>query len=139
MKTDLVDSAGPFDLEYNVIYAKHDSPWQIQTEFLLTQVKTNRRETKRKIANKKINFFSKKILQIGLCLPKSCDAADVWNITQSYFDEENVGFATEYEFQPKVVRVKTLNVEMNFFKKISVQLIGLEFNFYAIFKIEMKY
>lgn len=57
MKTNLVDSVGPFDLEYNVIYAKHDSPWQIQTEFLLTQVKTNRRETEQKIANKKIIFF----------------------------------------------------------------------------------
>lgn len=39
MKTNLIESVGPFDLEYNVIYAKHDSPWQIQTEFLLTRVK----------------------------------------------------------------------------------------------------
>lgn len=40
MKTNLVDSVAPFDLEYNVVYAKHDSPWQIQSEFLLTRVCT---------------------------------------------------------------------------------------------------
>lgn len=38
MKMNLVETSGPFDLEYNVIHAKHDSPWQIQTEFLLTRV-----------------------------------------------------------------------------------------------------
>ncbi|KAJ6613713.1 hypothetical protein Bhyg_17720, partial [Pseudolycoriella hygida] len=102
MKTNLVESVGPFDVEYNVVYAKHDSPWQIQTEFLLTR----------------------KILQIGLCLPKSCNSADVWNITQSYFDDETIGICSELEFQPQVVRVKTLNVETNFFKKTSVQLTG---------------
>lgn len=39
MKTNLVESVAPFDMEYNVVYAQHDSPWQIQTEFLLTRVK----------------------------------------------------------------------------------------------------
>lgn len=39
MKRNLVESVGPIDLEYNVIYAEHDSPWQIQTEFLLSRVK----------------------------------------------------------------------------------------------------
>lgn len=70
-----------------------------------------------------------KVLQLGLCLPKSCSSSDVWNITQNYFDGETIGFTSEYEFQPKVVRVKTLNVETNFFKKTSVQLIGLDFQF----------
>ncbi|KAG4070645.1 hypothetical protein HA402_013565 [Bradysia odoriphaga] len=104
MKTNLLESVGPFDLEYNVVYAEHDSPWQIQTEFLLTR----------------------KILQIGLCLPKSCSSTDVWNITQNYFNEETVGFLSHYELQPKVVRVKTMNVETSFFKKTSVRLLGLE-------------
>ncbi|XP_037032707.1 nose resistant to fluoxetine protein 6-like isoform X2 [Bradysia coprophila] len=102
MKTNLLESVGPFDLEYNVVYAEHDSPWQIQTEFLLTR----------------------KVLQIGLCLPKSCSSTDVWNITQNYFDEETVGFISQYELQPRVVRVKTLNVETNFFKKTSARLLG---------------
>lgn len=38
MKSNLVDSIAPINLEYMVVYAKHDSPWQIQTEFLLTRV-----------------------------------------------------------------------------------------------------
>lgn len=78
------------------------------------------------------------MLQIGLCLPKSCNAGDIWNITQNYFDEETVGFASEYEFQPKLVRVKTLNVETNFFTKTSVQLIGLVLNIHTFVRSDKK-
>lgn len=45
-------------------------------------------------------------------------------MTQTYFDGDTVGFASEFEFQPKVVRVKTLNVETNFFNKSSVRYLG---------------
>lgn len=64
------------------------------------------------------------MLQIGLCLPESCSSTDIWNITQTYFDEVDVGFTSEFELQPTVVRVKTLNVETNFLNKTSVRLLG---------------
>lgn len=57
MKTNLIESVGPFDFEYNVIYAEHDSPWQIQTEFLLTRVKPDSfKQKKKRFRIKTFNF-----------------------------------------------------------------------------------
>lgn len=38
MKPNLLYAKAPFDIEYRMVYAKHKSPWQIQVEFLLTEV-----------------------------------------------------------------------------------------------------
>lgn len=46
-------------------------------------------------------------------------------MTQTYFNGGTMGFAYQFEIQPKVVRVKTLNVEVDFLNKISVRLLGL--------------
>lgn len=41
MKSGLLTAKSPFDVDYRMIYAKHNSPWQIQVEFLLTEVQTS--------------------------------------------------------------------------------------------------
>lgn len=52
MKPDLLKARAPFDVDYRMVYAKHSSPWQIQVEFLLTEVGINRDLFSTRIAEK---------------------------------------------------------------------------------------
>lgn len=38
MKPDLLNTTAPFEIGYRMVHANHNSPWQIEVEFLLTMV-----------------------------------------------------------------------------------------------------
>lgn len=110
MKSTLIKAIAPFDVDYRMVYAKHQSPWQIQVEFLL----------------------SDKILHIGMCLPASCSDSEISNLTQSYLDGNFLESQNVFEHQPEVVLVKDLYVKSDFLQKTSVKIIGYTFDLVLI-------
>lgn len=100
MKTGLLDAVAPFALEYRVVYLNHNSPWQVE-----------------------IKFMTERIVHIGLCLPRSCTSPEIYNMTQSFFDNELSEDSRMLNLHPEVVRVKDMKVSETFFNKLSLKLV----------------
>jgi hypothetical protein len=99
MKPDLLTSLSPFQVEFRVVHAKHNSPWQIEMKVL-----------------------SENVLHVGLCLPKSCSNNEIFDLAQTYFDNQT-NETNIFEMDVKLLQVKDLNLRENFFKKKSVILL----------------
>lgn len=100
MKTGLLDSVAPFALEYRVVYLNHNSPWQVE-----------------------IKFMTERIVHIGLCLPTSCTSPEIYNMTQSFFDNEQSEDSRMLNLHPEVIRVKDMKISESFFNKLSLKLV----------------
>lgn len=100
MKTGLLDSVAPFALEYRVVYLNHNSPWQVE-----------------------IKFMTERIVHVGLCLPKSCTSPEIYNMTQSFFDNEQSEDSRMLSLHPEVIRVKDMKLSETFFNKLSLKLV----------------
>lgn len=103
MYDNLHKAKAPIDIDYRVVHAAHNSPWQIQVELLLT---------------------SQKILHVGLCMPSSCSNNEIMNVTQEYFDRSMLQAQRFFEHQPQVIQVKDIKVTTNFLEKLSVRIVG---------------
>ncbi|XP_063698043.1 nose resistant to fluoxetine protein 6-like [Culicoides brevitarsis] len=99
-KSTLKDAVAPFPMKYFVVHAKHQSPWQFEVKFL-----------------------EENILQLGLCLPISCEKHEIFNLTQTYFDARQDDFQIFYEMAVDVLEVKDLEVRENFMWKRSVVML----------------
>lgn len=99
MKKGLLDAVAPFDLEYRVVYLNHNSPWQVE-----------------------IKFQTERIVHVGLCLPKSCTSPEVYNMTQSFFDNDHSEDTRMLQLHPEVIRVKDMKISETFFNKLSLKL-----------------
>lgn len=100
MKENLISTKAPFQINYNMVYAKHTSEWQVE-----------------------IKFMTELLLHIGLCLPKSCTMPEIHNLTQIYFDQRLASAQNIFEFDAKVLLVKDLKLRDYFFLKKSVLLL----------------
>lgn len=103
MKPGLMYDVAPFDVDYKIVYAKHNSPWQIE-----------------------IKFHTENLLHIGVCLPASCSNSELYNLTQDYLNGRSFDQLDIYEFEAEVIEVKDLNLRNNFFLKKSVILARFE-------------
>ncbi|XP_065368747.1 nose resistant to fluoxetine protein 6-like [Calliphora vicina] len=54
MKLGIIKEIAPFDMDYRVVYLRHNSPWQVE-----------------------IKLMSEQIIHIGLCLPSSCASPEI--------------------------------------------------------------
>uniref|UniRef100_A0A182R0D9 Nose resistant-to-fluoxetine protein N-terminal domain-containing protein n=1 Tax=Anopheles farauti TaxID=69004 RepID=A0A182R0D9_9DIPT len=106
MKRNLVTALAPFELDYRIVFAKHQSAWQVD-----------------------VKFQSENILHIGVCIPRSCSNAELHNLTERYFDENLVLAQDIYEFKPNVLHVKNTTLDRAFWLKPSVFIIGLSVAF----------
>ncbi|KAG5676992.1 hypothetical protein PVAND_006783 [Polypedilum vanderplanki] len=97
MKSDLIRSTAPFEMDYRIVYAKHYSPWQIE-----------------------IKFQTENLLHIGLCMPKSCTNDEIHNLTQEYLNSRTLDAQNLFEFESDVLLVKDLKLREDFFSKTSV-------------------
>lgn len=100
MKKGLLDAVAPFDFEYRVVYLNHNSPWQVE-----------------------IKFMTERIVHVGLCLPKSCTSPEVYNMTQSFFDNDQSEDGRILNLHPEVIRVKDMQISETFFNKLSLKLL----------------
>uniref|UniRef100_A0A182P9W7 Nose resistant-to-fluoxetine protein N-terminal domain-containing protein n=1 Tax=Anopheles epiroticus TaxID=199890 RepID=A0A182P9W7_9DIPT len=103
MKRNLVSALAPFELDYRIVFAKHQSAWQVD-----------------------VKFQSENILHIGVCIPRSCTNDELHNLTARYFDENLVLAQDIYEFKPNVLHVKNTSLDRTFWSKPSVFIIGRE-------------
>lgn len=99
MKPGIMYDLAPFDVDYRIVYAKHNSPWQIE-----------------------IKFHTENLLHIGVCLPSSCSNFELHNLTQDYLNSRTFDQQDLYEFEAEVLEVKDLKLRENFFTKKSVIL-----------------
>ncbi|XP_053664440.1 nose resistant to fluoxetine protein 6 [Anopheles marshallii] len=106
MKRNLVTALAPFELDYRIVFAKHQSAWQVD-----------------------VKFQSENILHIGVCIPRSCTNDELHNLTARYFDENLVLAQDIYEFKPNVLHVKSTTLDRAFWSKPSVFIIGLSLTF----------
>ncbi|XP_055629857.1 nose resistant to fluoxetine protein 6-like [Toxorhynchites rutilus septentrionalis] len=102
MKPNLVTAMAPFDVNYRMVYARHQSAWQVEMKFL-----------------------SENILHIGVCVPQSCSNGELLNLTGRYFDEGIIQAQDIFEFKPDVLQVKDMKLAENFWNKKSVLVIGI--------------
>ncbi|KXJ79811.1 hypothetical protein RP20_CCG027969, partial [Aedes albopictus] len=102
MKPNLVKAMAPFDVGFRMVYAQHQSAWQVEMKFL-----------------------SENILHIGVCVPQSCSNGELFNLTERYFDERIIQAQDIFEFRPNVLQVKDLQLTENFWSKPSIFIISI--------------
>lgn len=95
----LLTQQAPFDMDYRVVYLRHNSPWQIE-----------------------IKVMSDQIIHIGLCLPISCQSNEIKELTSDYMAG---GFADNdiFEMQPEVLYMKDLKLRETFYDRLSFKLV----------------
>lgn len=95
----LITQQAPFDMDYRVVYLRHNSPWQVE-----------------------IKLMSEQILHIGLCLPSACQSSEMQQLTSDYvagsFKENDI-----FELQPEVLYVKNLKLRDSFYDRLSFKLV----------------
>ncbi|EDV50944.1 nose resistant to fluoxetine protein 6 [Drosophila erecta] len=96
----IITQQAPFDMDYRVLYLRHNSPWQVE-----------------------IKLMSEQIIHIGLCLPSACSSAEVQGLAQDYvaggmFTENEI-----FDIRPEVVYMKDLQLKEEFFERASFRLL----------------
>ncbi|XP_017865390.1 PREDICTED: nose resistant to fluoxetine protein 6 isoform X1 [Drosophila arizonae] len=99
MHNGLITQQSPFDMDYRVIYLRHNSPWQVE-----------------------LKLMSEQIIHIGLCLPSSCKSSEIQQLTSDYmagsFKDSDI-----FEMQPEVLYVKDLKLRDVFYNRLSFKLV----------------
>ncbi|XP_054088396.1 O-acyltransferase like protein-like [Zeugodacus cucurbitae] len=102
MNMSLLTERAPIDVDYRVIYATHNSSYQVDVVF--GQVPS--------------------ILHIGLCVPSECDSKELMQLLSAYFDSEIFRSGDLHALKPHVQNVKTLSFKWgDFYKMISFKLV----------------
>lgn len=96
----IITQQAPFDMDYRVLYLRHNSPWQVE-----------------------IKLMSEQIIHIGLCLPSACSSVEVQSLAQDYvaggmFTENEI-----FDIKPEVVYMKDLQLKDEFFERASFRLL----------------
>lgn len=102
MKENLVGGVAPFEIDFKVAHLRTNSPWLIDTKVKVEP-----------------------ILHLGLCLPKSCSVDDVFIMAKEAAAGGLLTDITFLEGRPEVLRVKDLNISMEFFMRPSFILFTL--------------
>ncbi|XP_065367677.1 nose resistant to fluoxetine protein 6-like [Calliphora vicina] len=102
MKLGIIKEIAPFDMDYRVVYLRHNSPWQVE-----------------------IKLMSEQIIHIGLCLPSSCASPEIQQLMGDYVKEGLFVENDIYDIQPEVLYMKDLKISDNFFERESFKLISV--------------
>lgn len=109
----LIKSTAPFDFHYSVSYVQHKSP---------------------NVFDMQVNSDPIPILQIGLCVPRSCTKDDISNLADLYFaslqrqqegenKEETIELTYQLHRDAKVVGTKIIALPKEFKEKIGYKLL----------------
>lgn len=102
----LLSATSPFDVHYAVVYVKHRSPLQFE-----------------------MRFMSESVLHVGLCIPSSCSAAEIAQLTALHFTGAAAGDdSVARTFQLRIdrhtqVHGKILKLPEEFTQKIGYKLL----------------
>lgn len=131
MKSNLVDDQAPFPVGYRVAFATHQSPWQVQVEFLLSRVSIHAAPATPKvviyifiITSSCVDLMLQKVLHLGLCVPSSCSISDLTTLSQSYLDSSLMEAQNLFVHQAQVVQVKDFVLTDEFYSKNSLKIVG---------------
>ncbi|XP_055920150.1 nose resistant to fluoxetine protein 6-like isoform X2 [Eupeodes corollae] len=102
MNKDLIKQMAPFQMDYRVVYLKHNSPWQVD-----------------------INMTSEaeRTIHVGLCLPSACSSSEIKTLTQSLLDKKILEEANMFELDAEVMYVKDLKLKPSFFQQKSFKIV----------------
>ncbi|XP_030372650.1 nose resistant to fluoxetine protein 6 [Scaptodrosophila lebanonensis] len=96
----IITQRAPFDMDYRVVYLRHNSPWQVE-----------------------IKLMSEQIIHIGLCLPSACASGEIKQVAREYVAH---GMFTEndiFDIRPEVVYMKDLQLRDSFYQRPSFRLV----------------
>ncbi|KAH8365985.1 hypothetical protein KR093_007917, partial [Drosophila rubida] len=96
----LITQQAPFDMDYRVVYLRHNSPWQVE-----------------------IKLMSEQIIHIGLCLPSACSSAEVKQLAGEYVSRGMFAENDIFDIRPEVVYMKDLQLQAAFYKRSSFRLL----------------
>ncbi|KAH8234259.1 hypothetical protein KR038_004891 [Drosophila bunnanda] len=96
----ILTQQAPFDMDYRVIYLRHQSPWQVE-----------------------IKVMSEQVLHIGLCLPSVCGSEEVKQLARDYVAEGTFAEDDIFDMQPEVLYMKDLKLSDRFFQRPTFRLV----------------
>lgn len=106
MKLGIIKEIAPFDMDYRVIYLRHNSPWQVE-----------------------IKLMSEQVIHIGLCLPTTCQSNEIQQLMTDYVSNGLFVENDIYDIQPEVLYMKDLKMPENYFERESFKLISVTVSF----------
>lgn len=126
MKQGLFDEKSPIDVEYRMVYSKHNSPWQFEMK-TVGEVCTIFTDTKINLLANINKIFTpfQGILHMGICIPKSCTNDEIKNLTQQIFNQKNLHFQSFYEMTPQVMEIKDLKLKDEFYQSSAIKIFGI--------------
>uniref|UniRef100_A0A1A9WWG1 Nose resistant-to-fluoxetine protein N-terminal domain-containing protein n=1 Tax=Glossina brevipalpis TaxID=37001 RepID=A0A1A9WWG1_9MUSC len=99
MHNSLISEIAPFEVDYRVVYLKHNSPWQIE-----------------------LKVMSEQIVHIGLCLPSSCVNTEIEQLMNMYVQQGLFLENDIYDLKPEVVYMKDLKINETFYQRMSFKI-----------------
>ncbi|XP_034483397.1 nose resistant to fluoxetine protein 6 [Drosophila innubila] len=96
----LITQQAPFDMDYRVVYLRHNSPWQVE-----------------------IKLMSEQIIHIGLCLPRACSSEEVKQLAGEYVSSGMFAENDIFDIRPEVVYMKDLQLRDVFYQRSSFRLL----------------
>ncbi|XP_049303905.1 O-acyltransferase like protein-like isoform X1 [Bactrocera dorsalis] len=102
MNMSLLTDKTPFDVDYRVIYAAHNSSYQ--TDVVYGQ--------------------ARQLLHIGLCVPSECNSQQLMQLVTAYFESEIFLSGDLHAIKPSLLKVKTMEFKGgDFHKMIAFKLV----------------
>ncbi|XP_037954991.1 nose resistant to fluoxetine protein 6-like [Teleopsis dalmanni] len=96
----IITERAPFDMNYGVVYLRHNSPWQVE-----------------------IKLMSEKIIHVGLCLPSTCQSSEIQQLT-TYYVERGLFVENDiYDIRPEVAYMKDLKLNESFYQRKSLKML----------------
>uniref|UniRef100_A0A1A9ZAU2 Nose resistant-to-fluoxetine protein N-terminal domain-containing protein n=1 Tax=Glossina pallidipes TaxID=7398 RepID=A0A1A9ZAU2_GLOPL len=99
MHNTLISETAPFEVDYRVIYLKHNSPWQVE-----------------------LKVMSEQIVHIGLCLPSSCANSEIQKLMSTYVQQGPFVENDIYDIKPEVVYMKDLKINKSLYQRASFKI-----------------
>uniref|UniRef100_W8AX02 Nose resistant to fluoxetine protein 6 n=1 Tax=Ceratitis capitata TaxID=7213 RepID=W8AX02_CERCA len=100
MKPELLTEVAPFNVDFRVLYLRHNSSWQVDAAV--------------------IAFASR--LHVGLCLPSACTAHEVQQLVQAYLSTDLNAANEFYEMNLQYDYAKDLKLKSTTFRRTSFYL-----------------
>uniref|UniRef100_A0A1A9USB3 Nose resistant-to-fluoxetine protein N-terminal domain-containing protein n=1 Tax=Glossina austeni TaxID=7395 RepID=A0A1A9USB3_GLOAU len=99
MHNSLISEIAPFEVDYRVIYLKHNSPWQVE-----------------------LKVMSEQIVHIGLCLPSSCANSEIEKLMSTYVQQGPFVENDIFDIKPEVIYMKDLKINKSFYQRPSFKI-----------------
>ncbi|XP_018784052.1 PREDICTED: uncharacterized protein LOC108965848 [Bactrocera latifrons] len=111
MNMSLLTDKTPFDVDYRVIYAAHNSSYQADVVY----------------------GQARQLLHIGLCMPSECNSQQLMELVPAYFASEIFLSGDLHVIKPRVLKVKAMEFKAgDFYKMIAFKLVVV-FVTYTVF------